>query len=231
MGESKGYLAKPAGVARASILVLHPWWGLTQPIQQVCNRLSAEGYVAFAPDLYHGKRADTIAEAEVLSNSLNDKQIEADLADAAAFLRVQTPGSPQGIGVIGFSMGAYLALELAASTLDDIQAVVLFYGTGPVAPSGSPAAYLGHFAENDPYEPAGDVQKLESALREAGRPVTFYTYPGTGHWFFEEDRPEAFHPESADLAWRRTVAFLKNTFSVPPQDARYEAFIRCKSYK
>ncbi|MEZ4619663.1 MAG: dienelactone hydrolase family protein [Caldilineaceae bacterium] len=70
---------------------------------------------------------------------------------------------------------------------------------------------MGHFAENDPYEEEEYIVAMEKGIREAGRPVTFHTYPGTGHWFFEADRIDAFHPEAADLAWQRTLAFLKES--------------------
>jgi carboxymethylenebutenolidase len=93
---------------------------------------------------------------------------------------------------------------------EDIRAVVLFYGTGPGDFSASLAAYLGHFAENDPYESAEYVHSLEDNLRAAGRPVTFYRYPGTGHWFCEPDRVEAYNPAAASLAWERTMEFLSS---------------------
>jgi carboxymethylenebutenolidase len=75
--------------------------------------------------------------------------------------------------------------------------------------SNSRADYLGHFAELDEYETQTNVDSLEASLRRAGRPVTFFRYPGTGHWFFEPDRVEAYNPAAASLAWDRTLAFLK----------------------
>jgi carboxymethylenebutenolidase len=110
--------------------------------------------------------------------------------------------------VIGFSLGAYYAMDLAAAHPEHIRSVVLFYGTGPADHSKSKAAYLGHFAENDEYEPPSNVDELEEALRRAGRPVTFYRYPEAGHWFFEADR-SAYNPAAASLAWERTLAFLR----------------------
>ena len=95
------------------------------------------------------------------------------------------------LGVIGFSLGAYFALQLSADEQDRISAVVLFYGTGSADFKESNAAYLGHFAETDPYEPAEYVDDLENHLSSSGRKVTFYRYENAGHWFFESDRPEA----------------------------------------
>jgi carboxymethylenebutenolidase len=57
------------------------------------------------------------------------------------------------------------------------------------------------------------VRTLEEEIRAAGRPVTFYHYPGTGHWFFEQDRPAAYHADAAGLAWERTLAFLQQTLA------------------
>ena len=71
------------------------------------------------------------------------------------------------------------------------------------------AAYLGHFAEKDEFEPQSNVDLLEAALRRAGRPMTFHHYADAGHWFFEPDRSEAYNPAAASLAWDRTLAFLK----------------------
>ena len=92
-----------------------------------------------------------------------------------------------------------------------IRSVVLFYGTGGGDFSSSRAAYLGHFAENDPYEPKANVDELEETLKNAGRPVTFYRYEGTGHWFFEPDRTQAYNEAAAKLAWERTVEFLRRS--------------------
>ena len=129
------------------------------------------------------------------------------------FLSERAGQAERGLAVIGFSLGAYYALDLAAADPEHIRSVVLFYGTGGGDFSSSKAAYLGHFAENDEFEPQANVDELEESLKRAGRPVTFYRYPGTGHWFFEPDRPQAYNPAAASLAWDRTLAFLKDSFS------------------
>ncbi len=169
--------------------------------------------MAFAPDLYHGQVADTIADAETLGQTLdaNHLQAKADIAAATAFLNERVGQAGSGLAVIGFSLGAYYALDLAAADPEHIRSVVIFYGTGPADHSKSKAAYLGHFAEEDEYEPQANVDELEEALRHAGRPVTFYRYRGTGHWFFEPDRSDAYNQAAASLAWDRTLAFLKRS--------------------
>jgi carboxymethylenebutenolidase len=205
-----GYLAiSPTGKGSA-VLVLHAWWGLNDTIKAVCARLAEAGFVAFAPDLYHGKVADTIAGAEILANELdtNQTKAKADLADAVMFLSERAGQAERGLAVIGFSLGAYYALDLSVADPEHIHSVVIFYGTGPGDYSLSKAAYLGHFAEADEFEPQSEVDKLQAALQRAGRPVNFYRYPGTGHWFFEPDRPQAFNQAAASLAWERTLTFL-----------------------
>jgi carboxymethylenebutenolidase len=175
--------------------------------------LAEAGFVAFAPDLYHGKVADTIPDAEALGQALdgNHVQAKAEIANAVLFLNERSDPSDRGLAVIGFSLGAYYALDLAAADPEHIRSVVIFYGTGGGDFSHSQAAYLGHFAGNDEYEPRSNVDDLEESLRLAGRPVTFHHYSGTGHWFFEPDRPQAYNQAAASLAWDRTLDFLKRS--------------------
>jgi carboxymethylenebutenolidase len=181
---------------------------LNDTIKAICDRLASEGFTAYAPDLYHGQLAVTIEEAEVLSENLDQEQAKADVAGAMNFLSERAKGDR--LAVIGFSLGAFFALDLSTQA-PEVKAVVLFYGTGPGDFSQANAAYLGHFAEDDEYEPADWVNHLETALRDAGRPVTFHHYRGSGHWFFEADRLGAYNPSAAQLAWERTLYFLKGT--------------------
>ncbi|MEX1020944.1 MAG: dienelactone hydrolase family protein [Litorilinea sp.] len=221
-----GYLARPAHGTDAPVLVLHAWWGLNATVKAFCDRLADAGFIAFAPDLYHGALATTIEEAETLGTALDNRQHEAqaEIAQAAAFLHAQTQqdapigaigADNRGIAVIGFSLGAYYALELADAQPDRVRAVVVFYGTGSDNFANSQATYLGHFAAQDDYEPAANVDALETALMQAGRPVTFYRYPDTGHWFLEPDRTDAYNHAAATLAWSRTLAFLQAAAADP----------------
>lgn len=208
-----GFLAAPPSGEGPGVLVLHAWWGLNDTVKAFCTRLAQAGFTAFAPDLYHGKVADNIPSAEILVKALNANylQAKAEIADAIRFLNERADLAEGGLAVIGFSLGASYALDLAAADSEYIRSVVIFYGTGGDDFSSSKAAYLGHFAENDPFEPRSGVDDLETALKRAGRPVTFYHYSGTGHWFFEPDRPQAYNQAAAGLAWERTLAFLKQT--------------------
>jgi carboxymethylenebutenolidase len=197
------------------VLVLHAWWGLTPVFTGVCDRLAAAGFVALAPGLFPDEAtAVTIAEAEALLGALDEAAVAAPVVSAATEQLLGLPAVTGGpIGVIGFSLGAYWALHLSQVRPDDIGVVVVFYGTDDGDYSTARASYLGHFAEHDDYEPLEAVRSLEERIRAAGRDVTFHVYPGTGHWFFESNQPEAYDSGAAELAWERTLAFLNDRFA------------------
>jgi carboxymethylenebutenolidase len=208
-----GFLAAPSTGKGPGVLVLHAWWGLNDTMKAFCTRLAESGFVAFAPDLYHGKVADSIADAEILGKELDTNHLQAkvEIVDATIFLSERVGQTDRGLAVIGFSLGAYYALNLAAADPEHIRSVVIFYGTGSGDYSSSRAAYLGHFAENDEFESQFNVDNLEQSLKLVGRAVTFHRYNGTGHWFFEPDRVQAYNQAAASLAWDRTLAFLNRT--------------------
>lgn len=208
-----GFLALPSSGKGSPVLVLHPWWGLNETIKGVCNRLAEAGFTVFGADLYHGKVVDTIPDALTMAGGIfNDLgKARAEVAAAIQFLSEHPAATDRRIAVVGFSMGGFFALDCSNSGPDIIRSVVVFYSTGPSDFSASKAEYLGHFAETDPEEPEENVVALEQALQRAGRPFTFYCYPGTGHWFFEPDRKDAYNADAANLAWERTLAFLKRS--------------------
>ena len=209
-----GYLAEPPHGSGPGVLVLHAWWGLTEPFQQVCDQLAQAGFVALAPDLYHGKTTASVEEAEELVGALNqdEERVRGDIAGSVQVLRqheaTHLSDGRGKLAIIGFSLGGAYALDMSIRMSQEIAAVVTFYASYPgLDYSGANAAYLCHFAEKDPFEPAESVAEMEQELRAAGRQATFYTYPGTKHWFFEENRPE-YDAEAARLAWERTTQFL-----------------------
>jgi carboxymethylenebutenolidase len=204
--QPQGYLALPETKSGPGLVVLHAWWGLNGFFRELCQRFAREGFITFAPDLYHGRMASTVEEAERLMHELNDESANADIDASIQYLRDLTAAP---IGVVGFSLGGALALSASNRRPQDIRAVVLFYATYPGSYAMSQAAYLGHFAANDGFEPAEGVQELEKSLRAEKHPVTFYIYPDTTHWFFEQDRPDAYNAPAAELAWQRTIAFLR----------------------
>jgi len=205
-----GYLVAPTTGRGPGVLVLHSWWGLTPFFRETCDRLADEGFVALAPDLHGGRTADKPDEAEALLAAIDPNPTAALVLSSAATLRglAITPDAP--IGVVGFSMGASWALWLSARAPDTVSAVVAFYGSQDIDFKGSQSAYLAHFAEHDEFVDDDAIAFLEATLRLEGRPVEFHRYPGTGHWFFESDRPPAYHSVAADLARQRTIDFLRS---------------------
>jgi carboxymethylenebutenolidase len=198
------FLAQPAEGGGPGVLVLHAWWGMKPFIKQLCDRLAAAGFTALAPDLFQGRTAATIAEAESMLGQ-HDKDLMADVIQASLqHLRSLTMGK---LGVIGFSYGAARAL-VAAADAPDVAGVVLFYGAYSVDFKQVKARVQGHFAETDEYEPLEGVREMQSEMQTAGLDMSMHVYPETSHWFMEEDRPE-FDKANAELAWQRTIDFLK----------------------
>lgn len=207
--QPEGYFPTSKNNHGRKILVLHAWLGLNDTIKSFCDQLVEEGFTVYAPDLYHGKLTDEIETAEIYSNGLSLDQARVDMDEALNLLQDQTPPSNGGIAVIGFSLGAFLALDLSTIHPDIISKVVVYYGTGPDDYTNAKASYLGHFAEFDVFEPQANVHELETALRKSNRPYTFYQYPDTGHWFCEPDRTDVYNAKAATLAWERTLEFLR----------------------
>ncbi|MCU1490931.1 MAG: Carboxymethylenebutenolidase [Acidimicrobiaceae bacterium] len=216
-GSDRGYLALPESGNGPGIIVIQEWWGLVPHIEDVCERFADEGFVALAPDLYHGRTTTEPDEAAKLAMGLQVGQAAKDLSGAVEELMARS--SSECVGVVGFCMGGGLALVLGAERDDAVGAVVLFYGSlhwedVSLDWSRLSAPVLGHFAELD--ESAGPewVAELSRRLSEAGNDdVTTFTYPGTQHAFFNDERPEVYDPEAAELAWGRTLQFVRRTLA------------------
>lgn len=206
---TKAYVTAPSA-GGPGVLVLHTWWGLTPMMTRLCDRLAEAGFVALAPDMFQGRTASTIEEAKALEGQRDAAVVVAAAEAGLRGLRAHPAvRAPKGMGVMGFSLGAEFAGQLSADHPADVAAVVLFYGVTLPDFAQARAAYLGHFAEHDEWEEQEWIDKMAAAMRDAGREITLHVYPGTGHWFFEDDRPDAYQPEAARLAWTRTVDFLR----------------------
>ena len=202
------YLASGSS-GRPGVMVLPSWWGLKPFFKQVCDQLAEQGYTALAPDYYHRRIGKTIDEAKALQEEVeSDPDIMGAMVKAAkghlASLR-----TGESIGVLGFSMGADWAVMTAANE-PEVAATVLFYGYYRVDFSHMKSKVLGHYAETDEWQPFDGAKAMEQKMKAAGVDVTLHIYPGTAHWFMEEDRPE-YDPAAASLAWKRTLEFLKQS--------------------
>lgn len=204
-GEKKqGYLALPAAGSGPGVLLLHAWWGLTSVFTETADKLAAEGFVVFAPDLYNGQSTAEIGEAEKLveAEGAFEGRMATTLA-ALAFLQNHPARTGAKVAVMGFSMGAAYALVADEAEPDAFDKIVLFYGMAGANVGKSNAKILAHFAESDPYEDTEAARSMSAPNLER------HIYPGTGHWFFENNRPDAHNAEAAEKAWERTIAFLK----------------------
>ncbi len=214
--EAGGYLALPVSGQGPAVVVIQEWWGLVPHIEQVCDRFAAEGFVALAPDLYHGAKVANSEpdEAGKLMMALNTDQAVKDMSGAVDFLLGNDAVSSSSVGVVGFCMGGGLALALACARPDAVSACCPFYGVMPW-PSLQPdyskleASVLGHFAEDDTMFTPAMVRELERRLRAEGKEVELIIHTDTDHAFFNDTRPEVHDAEASSRAWDSVVPFLK----------------------
>jgi carboxymethylenebutenolidase len=211
-GTAGGYVATPASGAGPGVLVIQEYWGLVPHIKEVCERFASEGFVALAPDLYHGQTASEPDGAGKLMMALNLQQAAKDLSGAIDLL-VQRSGRSE-VGVVGFCMGGGLALVTGTLRPDAVKSVVAFYGVIPW-PSAQPdwsqldAVVQGHFAEKDAFFSPEKAQELEHELKSLGKDVSFYIYPDVDHAFFNDTRPEVYDATAAGTAWLRSLEHLR----------------------
>lgn len=206
---SAGYLALPSQPHAPGVIVLHAWWGLNPFFKSLCDRFASEGFAAFAPDLNNGKVAKTIDEAKKIMSETEFERKQALVTASPDFLRGRPEVRNGALSVIGFSMGAAWSLLLSSQRPEDIHKVVLFYGSEGAEFSKIKAEILGHYSDVDEWEPLEGVRTMEADMRTAGLNPTFHIYPKTSHWFFEKDRPE-YNLQAAELAWTRTLEFLRS---------------------
>jgi carboxymethylenebutenolidase len=194
------------------VVVFHPWWGLNGDVLAFVDRLAASGFRVAAPDLFGGRVATTVEEAERLAQEAEQADDELEAIARAALDGLAARVGDGRIGTLGFSFGAAWALWVGAER-PAVAATVVYYGTmlGPSLARGS-APVLGHFAADDPFEPPESVDAFVAALREAGRSVEIHRYAGTGHWFCEPSQ-DAYVSADAELAFERTVAFLRGNLA------------------
>jgi carboxymethylenebutenolidase len=210
-----GYLATPDGGRGPGVIVVQEWWGLDSGIKEMADRLAAAGFVALAPDLYHGELAGhtEMDKAGGLMQSLPPDRAARDMSGAVDHLADHEATTGDGIGVMGFCMGGMLTFILAALRPDKVKAAVPFYGfpQGDDQPDYSriTAAIQGHMAEHDDFFPPEAARALEAKLRELGKDATLTVHEGTGHAFMAPHNALGTrNQEKCDEIWPQVTAFL-----------------------
>jgi carboxymethylenebutenolidase len=211
---ASGYLAEAEGEG-PGVVVLQEWWGVDQHIRDICDRFAAEGFVALAPDLYHGETTEQPSEAEQKMMALNMDEAVKEMRGAVDYV-VGHPKCDGTVATVGFCIGGALSLWAAAAN-PKVGAAVSFYY---VLPHGKPdfsqiqGPVLGHFGTADDFIALEDAKALEQEIRDAGVEVEFEYYEGAGHAFFNDtDRLGTYHGDHAASAWQRTVEFVKRHLS------------------
>src|SRR5262245_7224657 len=210
-GNTNGYLSIPDSGKGPGVVVIQEWWGLVDHIKDVCDRFAAEGFVALAPDLYHGKTTKSPDEAGKLMMAMRIDEAERDLSAAVEYLSTQDSVTSDKVGVVGFCMGGALSLYTATKN-DKVGACVVFYGGHPKVKPDLPNLYspvLGLYGENDRSVTPNVVHALEREVKVLGKQIETVIYPGADHAFFNDQRPQVYNAEAATDSWRRTIAFLR----------------------
>ena len=211
-----GYLVRPPSGSGPGVLVIQEWWGLDDDLKKMADKLAAAGFVALAPDLYHGKVAGhtEMDKAAELMNTMPPDRAGRDMSGAIDYLASHS-ASPKGVGVVGFCMGGMLSFIIAANRGDKVKAVVPFYGfpQGPMEPDWSKltASVSGHMAENDSFFPPDKATALQDNLRKMGKDVTLTVHKGTGHAFMGPHNALGTLDEKlAAKIWPEVTGFLKS---------------------
>jgi carboxymethylenebutenolidase len=207
-----GYLAAaPGDQQRPSVIVIQEWWGLNEHIKDVTRRFAEAGYVALAPDLYHGQVTTEPDEARKLVMELGMGDAVAEIQAAMAYLRELDYTTDQ-IGVVGFCMGGGLVLQTAVAD-DTLGAAIPFYGQ-PVstADANNITAPVLSFLGTEDGISATNYEQMHQALEANGIPNHFELYEGAQHAFFNDTRA-SYDPDAAEDAWTRALAWFDEYLS------------------
>ena len=209
----RGFVSKSQG---PGVIVIQEWWGLNDQVKGVANALAAQGFVALAPDFYHGAAAN-IGEPDKAGKLMMELEKSGTAArdgkGAAAYLLSRPEVTSRKVGVIGFCMGGLLALLTAGAAPELVGAVVDCYGVGSSKPNFSGlrgVPVLGIFGGKDHMATAEAIAGLERQLREAGATFTKHLYAEADHAFINEQRKDVFRPDDAMDAWAKIIPFLNS---------------------
>lgn len=204
---TSAYADAPKSGSGPGVLVLHSWFGLTDEVRDLCNRLADEGFAALAPDLFGEVPTDS-AHGERLLAEVDPNELVLGVQSCADALR-RMPATPDGpITVLGYSMGASLGLWLSEREPDTVSAVAAYYGTQSIDFTETKSRYLFHLADPDPMIDGDELALMEASLGLAGRPIEIHRYDGVDHFFAESGAP-SYDATAAEAAWDRTLAFLR----------------------
>jgi carboxymethylenebutenolidase len=223
MTASELLVVQPDGAPRGGVVVLQEAFGITPHIEDIAQRLAAEGWLAVAPHLFHRGGSPVFSydvdHSEIMpfAAALTVESVLEDVDSAIAEMRSHGVADDR-VGAVGFCMGGSAALLAAAKR--PIAAAVTFYGTGIVdgAFGGPPltelvqevqGAWLGLYGDRDEYIPAQEVDALERAAAHASGSVEIHRYADAGHGF-NCDARSSFNPDAAADAWKRTLVFLES---------------------
>jgi carboxymethylenebutenolidase len=208
---ASGEIAFPEGDARApGVVLIQEWWGLNNHIRSLLDKLAAAGFIALAPDLYHGATTADAEEAARLMGQLNWGKAMDEIGGAAAFLHAH-PRCIGRVGATGFCLGGALSFAAATHLPDLLSAVVPFYGIPPEAANADyskiKAPILAHFASRDSWAKPELAAAIQRELNERGQAMDLFVYDAD-HAFVNDTRPDVYSAENASLAWKRTIDFL-----------------------
>jgi len=210
-GDVRAYLARPKGDERLpAVVVIHQNIGLDPHIEDVARRTALEGFLAMAPDALSpfGGAPEDAKKAAELTGKLDPKSTTENFVAAVRFLKTH-PGSTGKVGIVGFCWGGEMANRVAVNS-SDVLAAVPYYGAQPT-PEDVPkikASLLLHYAGDDARINNG-IPTYEAAIKKANVNYKMYMYEGAKHGFNDNTRAERYNKEAAQLAWQRTIAFLK----------------------
>jgi len=210
-GEVRAYLARPKGDGKLpGVVVIHQNTGLVPHIEDVTRRVALEGFLAVAPDALTpvGGTPEDLTKAPALLQKLDSKSTTENYVAAVRYLKTH-PASNGKVGVVGFCWGGAVANQVAVNS-PDVIAVVPYYGPQPAAEDVPKikASLLLHYAGDDAWVNKG-IAAYEAALKKANVDYKMYMYEGTKHGFNDDTRVERYNKEAAQLAWERTISFLK----------------------
>ncbi len=210
----QGVLYTPSGKGPfPAVIVIHEWWGLNAWVKEQASKLSDEGYVALAVDLYRGKVATTPDEAHEIMRGVPEDRAKRDLHAAFTFLASQANVKKNRIGSIGWCMGGGYSLDVALQE-PALAADVINYGhlaTDPDSLKKINSPILGLFGAQDRGITPDDVHKFANSLESMGKKIDVKIYDDAGHAFENPNNKEGYRAADAADAWKRTADFLSET--------------------